>query len=74
MGAATARQNQNAGVSPLQRFNVIGELLLRRMMRQTVCVLRKRPICAIRVDVGPMEAVAALRRITEIIDLVTELP
>lgn len=74
MGAATARQIQYAGVSPLQRLNVVGELLLRRGMRQTVCVLRKRPICAIRVDVGPMETVAALWRIPKILDLVTVLP
>lgn len=71
MGAAAARKNQNAGIHPLQSLNVIGELLLRRRMRQALCVLRKRPI---RVDVRPVETMPTMRRIPEIIDLVAVLP
>ena len=73
MGGTTARKNQDAGIRPLQRFDVIGELLLRGGMRKTVCVFCESPFCAIRVDVSPMETVTALRRIAEIIDFVSTL-
>lgn len=68
VGAAAAREYEDAGVGGLEGLQIGRKLTFGQWMVQSVGVLLEGPIRGVFVDVSPMEADAAVRRIPEIID------
>ena len=71
MGAAAARKDEDTGIGPLESLQVRLELTLSQRMMQTLGVLAERPVESLLVDVSPTETIPAMRRIPEIINLMT---
>ena len=67
VGAAAAWENEDAGVGLLQGLQIGRKLAFGKWMVQSFGVLFKRPIRGVFVHVSPMEPIAAMRWITEVI-------
>ena len=74
VGAAAAGEDEDAGVGPIQGLEVGGELAFGEGVVEAFGVLGEGPGGGVRVDVGPVEAGAAVGRVTEVIDFVARSP
>ncbi len=73
MGAAAAGEDEDAGVGPAQGVQVGGELALGERVVEAFGVLGEGPVRGGRVDVGPVEAGAAVGRVAEVVYFVARL-
>ena len=74
VGAAAARKDEDAGVGPGEGVDVGLELALGEGVVETFGVLGVGPVRGVGVDVGPVEARAAVGRIAEVVDLMSCFP
>ena len=74
VGAATAGEEEHAGIGPLQGLQIGFELLFGKRMAETFGVPVEGPIRGVFIDVGPVEAGAAVGRVTEVVDFVAGGP
>ncbi len=73
VGAAAAGEDEDAGVGPAQGVQVGGELAFGFGVVEAFGVLGEGPVRGGRVDVGPVEAGAAVGRVAEVVDFVARL-
>jgi hypothetical protein len=71
VSAAATRENQDAGVGRFEGIQVCSELTFGEWMVQSFGVFLKSPVRSILVYISPMETGTTVRRVTEIIDIVT---
>ena len=73
-GATSTRQDQQASVRPGQCLDIVGKLLLCFRAFQVLSILGDTPVHIIGIHIRPMESARALRRVAEVINLVTSCP
>ena len=73
VGAAAAGEDEDAGVGPGEGVDVGLELALGEGVVEAFGVLGEGPFGGVRVDVGPVEAGAAVGRVAEVVDFVARL-
>jgi len=73
VGAAPAGEDEDAGVGPAEGVEVGGELALGLGVAEAFAVLVEGPVGGGGVDVGPVEAGAAVGRVAEVVDFVARL-
>ena len=71
VGAAAAGEDEDAGVGPVQGVQVGGELAFGFGVVEAFAVFVEGPVGRVFVDVGPVEAGAAVGRVTEVVDFVS---
>jgi hypothetical protein len=71
VGTAATREYQDAGVGGFESIQVCGELTFREWMVQSFGVFFKGPVWSILVYISPMETGTTVRRVTEIINIVS---
>ena len=73
VGAAAAGEDEDAGVGPAQGVQVGGELAFGLGVVEAFAVFFEGPGWGVLVDVGPVEAGAAVGRVAEVVDFVARL-
>ena len=71
MCRSAARKHKDTRVSPFHSLEVALELLFRPRVFQAGSVLLDRPILEVWIYIAPVETAFSVRRITEVIDLVS---
>lgn len=74
VGAPAARQNQHARIRTLQGLQIGRELPICLRMVQSIGILLEAPLQGIFVNIRPAEAIATMRRIAKVINLMFFCP
>ena len=73
MCTSTTRKNKNTKIRPIKSRQICMILLFSKRMIQSLGILFKGPIGRVFVDISPVETIAAVRRVSEIVNLVASL-